>query len=138
MKGKWMTATFAVIILLAAAGLSAVGGQDMEKQALMKVIRLQTVIGEEGKEKQIEPLFDGRRRKLVQITLRKQAVLDAHTAPEPITIQCIAGKGTLLVGDPGQAVELTPGVLVTIEPGILHEIRAQSEVSILLTKFMEK
>lgn len=64
--------------------------------------------------------------------------MDAQTAPEPITIQCLAGKGTMLVGDPGEPVELIPGVLVTINPGGLQEIRAQPGVSILLTRFMEK
>ncbi len=102
----------------------------------MRILALQTIIGP-GKDKQIEQLFAGPRRKLVQITLRNNAVLDAHKAAVPITIQCVAGRGTLTAGGASQTVELTPGVLVTLEPNLVHEIAAQPDVSILLTQFTE-
>jgi quercetin dioxygenase-like cupin family protein len=98
---------------------------------------LKTNIGE-GRDKEITPLFDGERRKIIQITLRNKSVLDAHKAAEPITIQCVAGKGKLIVGEEKEEVELQKGVLVTIEPNVVHEIRATPKVSVLLTKFKEK
>lgn len=91
-----------------------------------------------GPDKQVVPLFTGPGRKLVQITLRNGATLEAHNAPVPITIQCVAGSGTLTVSGQGPAVPLKPGVLVTIEPGIVHEIVATPSVSILLTQFTER
>lgn len=97
----------------------------------MQVLPLQTTIGP-GKDKQVDLLFDGPARKIVQITLRNHAVLNEHRAAVPITIQCVAGSGTLTAGD---ALQLTQGVLVTIEPNVLHEIKAQPEVSILLSQF---
>ena len=103
----------------------------------MQKLNLQTKIGD-GKDKEVTPLFDGERRKIVQITLRNKAVLDAHKAAEPITIHCVAGKGLLIVGEEKEEVELKEGVLVTIEPNVVHEIRATSKVSILLTKFKDK
>lgn len=103
----------------------------------MRVIKLRTDIGP-GQNKQVEVLFEGPRRKLVQITLRKEAILESHSAPEPITIQCLSGKGLLIVGDKKESVQLQPGVLVTIEPNIMHEIRSQPAVSVLLTRFAEK
>ena len=109
------------------------------KQAMTKIMQilpLQTTIGT-GKDKQIEVLFSGPQRKLVQITLRENAVLAAHKAAVPITIQCIAGSGTLTVGT-ADKVMLQPGVLVTIEPNMIHEITAQPAVSILLTQFIDK
>ena len=124
-------------LLLLTVGLPAVSQLAMQQEQKMKVLKLQTTI-EAGKDKQVETLFEGPRRKLVQITLRNQSTLDAHTAPEPITIQCIAGKGTIRVGNPGEIVELMPGVLLTIEPNVLHEIKAQPAVSFLLTRFTDK
>ena len=102
----------------------------------MRILPLQTTIGP-GKDKQVEQLFAGSRRKLVQITLRNNAILGAHKAAVPITIQCVAGSGTLTAGEATEAVELTPGVLVTLEPNLVHEIAAQPAVSILLTQFTE-
>jgi quercetin dioxygenase-like cupin family protein len=103
----------------------------------MQILSLKTTIGA-GKDKQVEQLFQGPGRRLIQITLRNAAILDAHKAAVPITIQCVAGHGTLKLGDGTPAVELTPGVLVTIEPNIVHEVSAQSAVSILLTQFTDK
>ena len=104
---------------------------------IMQVLQLQIAIGI-GKDKQVNPLFDGPRRKLVQITLRNKAILDAHKASVPITIQCIAGYGSLTSEDAVETLELMPGVLVTIEPNVSHEIKANPAVSILLTQFTDK
>lgn len=106
-------------------------------EAIMKALKLQTEIGE-GKDKQVELLFEGPRRKVQQITLRNRAVLAAHKAAEPITIQCVAGKGVIRVGEKGETVELRPGVLLTLEPNITHAVEALPAVSILLTRFTEK
>lgn len=51
----------------------------------MQKLNLQTKIGD-GSDKEITPLFDGERRKIVQITPRNRAVLESHKAAEPITI----------------------------------------------------
>jgi quercetin dioxygenase-like cupin family protein len=103
----------------------------------MTVLALQTAI-EPGADKQVVSLFTGPRRTLVQITLRNGATLEAHKAGVPITIQCIAGSGTLTVSDPASAVPLKPGVLVTLEPGVVHEIVAAPSVSVLLTQFTDR
>jgi quercetin dioxygenase-like cupin family protein len=97
----------------------------------MQTLLLQTTIGP-GRDKQVELLFEGPRRKIMQITLRNRAVLNAHKSAVPITIQCIAGSGTLAAAE---EVQLTPGVLLTLEPNEIHEVRAQPEVSILLSQF---
>ena len=117
--------------------ITVIGFNVNSQERIMQKLNLQTKIGD-GKDKEVTPLFDGERRKIVQITLRNKAVLDAHKAAEPITIQCVAGKGLLIVGEEKEEVELKEGVLVTIEPNVVHEIRALSKVSVLLTKFKEK
>jgi quercetin dioxygenase-like cupin family protein len=103
----------------------------------MEILNLQTEIGV-GKDIEVNLLFDGARRKIMQITLRQNAVLKAHQAAEPITIQCVAGTGDLLDLTKKETCKLSPGVLVTMEPEIIHEIKALPEVSILLTKFKEE
>ncbi|MEK7729317.1 MAG: hypothetical protein AAB354_12965 [candidate division KSB1 bacterium] len=120
------------------AGMLLIGNlMAGNKGGHMQVIKLRTDIGA-GQNKQIEVLFEGPKRKLVQITLRHEAILESHSAPEPITIQCLSGKGTLIVGDKKETVQLEPGVLVTIEPNIVHEIKSQPVVAVLLTRFTEK
>lgn len=134
-----------VAVVFGVSLASAAGAQDpasittptaAAKQNPMTVLPLQTDIGP-GTDKQVVSLFTGQGRKLVQITLRNGATLEAHKAPVPITIHCVAGTGMLTVsGQP--AVALKPGVLVTLEPGVVHEVVAAPSVSILLTQFTER
>ncbi|MGI8470036.1 MAG: hypothetical protein ACR2N3_16475 [Pyrinomonadaceae bacterium] len=100
----------------------------------MEKLNLQIEIGE-GKDTEVNLLFDGVRRKIMQITLRRNAVLKAHKAAEPITVQCVAGAGDFLDVSKNEIYKLSPGVLITVEPEVVHEVRALPEVSILLTKF---
>ncbi len=103
----------------------------------MKVLPLRTSVGA-GKDKEVELLYEGPGRKLVQITLRNGGILETHKAAVPITIHCVAGSGILKVGDAPEPIELKAGVLVTIEATVLHEIKANPNVSILLTQFTGK
>ncbi len=127
---------FLTVVLGVALMITFIGFNVNSQERNMQKLNLQTKVGD-GKDKEVTPLFDGDRRKIVQITLRNKAILDAHKAAEPITIQCVAGKGLLIVGEEKEEVELKEGVLVTIEPNVVHEIRALSKVSVLLTKFKE-
>lgn len=102
----------------------------------MEKLNLQTEIGE-GKETEVTLLFDGARRKIMQITLRRNAVLKAHQATEPITVQCVAGTGDFLDVSKNEIYTLSPGVLLTLEAEVVHEVRALPDVSILLTKFKD-
>ena len=102
----------------------------------MKKLNLQTEIGQ-GKDTEVNLLFDGARRKIMQITLRRNAILKAHQAAEPITVQCVAGAGDFLDVRRNEIYKLTAGVLITVEPEVVHEVRALPEDSILLTKFKE-
>ncbi|HTT74583.1 MAG TPA: hypothetical protein VMF50_01215 [Candidatus Binataceae bacterium] len=57
-----------------------------------------------GKDREIQVLLADSWRKLVLIRLRRDALLAGHSARVPITIQTVAGKGILHVGD--EAYEL--------------------------------
>ena len=100
----------------------------------MQLLSLQTEPGS-GPETEVRVLFDGPRRKIIQITLRNDAVLKAHKAEEPITVQFVSGSGNFVEIETATEIELKPGTLLTVEPAMLHEVRATPEVSILLTKF---
>ena len=102
----------------------------------MEKLKLRTEIGE-GKDTEVNLLFDGARRKIMQITLRRNQILQAHQAAEPITVQCVAGAGDFLDVGANEIYKLSPGVLLTVEAEVIHEVRALPEVSILLTKFKE-
>ena len=100
----------------------------------MEKLDVRTEIGE-GKDTEVRALFDGPRRKIIQITLRRDSILKAHKASEPITVQCVAGKGEFVEVAAEKSCELTPGVLITVDPEVVHEVRAKPDISILVTKF---
>ncbi len=132
MKTQWLLTGGALLVAL----ITYTAAAEEKGEDRVKTLNLRTEIGE-GADKQVEILFEGPRRKIVQITLRHDAILDAHKAGEPITIHCIAGTGTLIVGEERRSLELVPGALVTIEPNTIHEIRSRPSVSVLLSKFAE-
>jgi len=61
-----------------------------------KVIEVKTRITE-GKDKEVNMLFEGEKRKIAQLTLQNDANLRWHCVAEPITIYCIIGEGELLI-----------------------------------------
>jgi quercetin dioxygenase-like cupin family protein len=129
--------TMVIIGIFAASVLSAQGKKDTDiKRENMTVLNLTDTIGD-GVNKEVRVLFKGPRRTIVQITLRNNGILASHSAPEPITIHCVAGKGTMTVGEEKRVIELTNSVLVTIEPNVPHEIIGEPAVSVLLSKFSE-
>lgn len=97
-------------------------------------IVLPTEIGE-GKAREAKTVFQDAFRRLVLIRLRNAEVLSDHAADDPITIQALHGKGTLNVA--GQDHPLTPGVLVPLEAGVVHHVRPEPAISLLVTFFRQ-
>ena len=90
------------------------------------------------KPKEAKEIFCGARRRLLEIRLRDKAVLAKHHAVEPITILCLAGHGTLRAGhDLEDEVKLVAGTLLTLDAAIEHEVVAEPELRLLITKFTE-
>ena len=89
----------------------------------------------DGKDREVRTLLADRWRRLVLIQLRHGAILDEHSARFPITIQALAGSGTLQVG--ADSYPLTPGVLVPVDPHVVHSVRAQPAVAILVSFFRQ-
>jgi quercetin dioxygenase-like cupin family protein len=95
-------------------------------------------IPDEGKNKEVTELFNGTRRRLIEVSLRNNETLSKHTAIEPITVLCLAGAGTFRTGaDLSEEQKLIAGTLVTLEGGVEHEVTAEPALRLLVTKFKE-
>jgi quercetin dioxygenase-like cupin family protein len=107
----------------------------MSNIELIKVFELGEV-SETEKPKDVKEIYNGARRRMIEVNLRNGEVLAKHKANEPITVFCLAGKGTFRAGknlEDEQA--LTAGTLLTLEPEIEHEVVAEPEIRLLVTKF---
>lgn len=132
------TISFSVISLFFAATLflNDINAQTKEHYRLLDI---KNEI-ESGKDKEIKLLFEGARRKIVQLTLRNEMNLKWHSVSEPITIQCIAGEGEMLIKSEDQTdtLKLLPGTFITLDPLIDHDIIGKPSVSILLIRFLNE
>ena len=100
------------------------------------ILNFETEIGD-GEDKEVKMLFKGERRKIVQLTLRNEMRLEQHSVEEPFILQCLAGKGELIIGDgeTAESIELLPGTFVTVEANVMHDVVSQPAISILLIRF---
>ena len=90
------------------------------------------------KDKEVNQLFDGPFRKLIEVRLQNGAVLSKHKAAEPITVFCLSGTGVFRAGsDLEDSQHLRAGTLVTLEAGIEHEVVADPSLHLIVTKFKD-
>lgn len=103
-----------------------------------RVIEIKNKITE-GKDKEVNMLFEGDRRKIAQLTLRNGKRLESHSVEEPIVIQCVAGEGELIINnaEENNTIKLLPGTFVTIESNVMHDVIGKPAVSIVLIRFLE-
>lgn len=88
------------------------------------------------KPKQVKALFEGPGRKLIEVKLRNGEVLPKHHAAGPITVLCLAGSGRFSAGkDLDETQGLIAGSLITLEAGVDHEVVAEPDIDLLVTKF---
>ena len=122
-------------IVLATVVLFLFGGVGAAAEDTMKSVAMTTTIGE-GTDQEVVKLYENAWTKLVQITLRNEKTLAAHTAKEAVTIQCVSGTGVLVAGE--ERIALTPGVIVPLEPNVTHAVEAKPAVSVLVTRFVSE
>lgn len=90
------------------------------------------------KDIEVKELFNGANRRIVEVKLSKNKILTKHKAAEPITVFCLSGNGTFFAGDDLRDEQhLTTGTLITLEAGIEHEVSAEPEIHLLVTKFKD-
>ena len=108
---------------------------NLENTQFIKNFKLGKISKSE-KSKDVKELYNGARRRIVQVDLRNNEVLSKHKANEPITVFCLAGTGTFRSGSNLENEQcLTAGTLVTLEGCIEHEVVAEPEITLLVTKF---
>lgn len=107
----------------------------------MKYIELIKELGtddgtREAGDKAVSQLFDGAFRRIVEVRLRNGAVLSRHHADVPITVYCVSGNGVFSAGEDLEDKQtLTAGTLITLDASVEHEVTAEPELHILVTKF---
>lgn len=107
----------------------------MKAIQVLKTFHLNT-IGEVEDDKELKEIFNGAKRRLVEVKLQNGAVLEKHKAFEPITVFCLAGSGVFRAGkDLEEAVKLQPGALITLEAEVEHEVIAEPYINLLVSKF---
>jgi quercetin dioxygenase-like cupin family protein len=109
----------------------------MKKIEIIKNLELGE-ISQSEKTKEVKEIFKGTRRQIIEVTLRNNEILAKHKAAEPITVLCLAGSGTFRAGsDLEDEEKLEAGTLLTLEAGVEHEVVAEPELRLLITKFKE-
>ncbi|MEO7673899.1 MAG: hypothetical protein ABIU09_07460 [Pyrinomonadaceae bacterium] len=89
-----------------------------------------------GKDKEVNEVFNGPFRKLVEVRLQNGATLPKHKANEPITVFCLSGNGLFTAGaDLEESYNLRPGTMITLEGGVEHEVVADPSLHLIVTKF---
>lgn len=107
----------------------------MKNTILVTELELGNVNGSE-KSKDVKEIFNGDRRRMVEVTLRNGDKLAKHKAAEPITVLCLGGSGRFLAGSELEETQmLRPGTLITLESNVEHEVIAEPSLHILVTKF---
>src|SRR5215207_9829067 len=90
------------------------------------------------KNKEVREIYNGARRRMVEVKLSENAVLTKHKAVEPISVLCLSGNGIFRAGaDLEEKLDLSAGVLLTLDGGVEHEVVAAPEIHLLVTKFKE-
>jgi quercetin dioxygenase-like cupin family protein len=109
----------------------------MKKIEIIKNLELGAISRSE-KTREVKEIFKGTRRHLIEVTLRSNEILAKHKAAEPITVLCLAGSGTFRAGsDLEEEEKLEAGTLLTLEAGVEHEVSAEPELCLLITKFKD-
>ncbi|MBZ0178461.1 MAG: hypothetical protein K8F36_04140 [Melioribacteraceae bacterium] len=91
---------------------------------------------EDGKELNIENLFEGTRRKISHVNMANGKCLGEHSVKMPFVIFCTSGEGVLVFANDTK-VNLKPGSLITIEANVTHDVIAKPKLSFLLIRFMK-
>ena len=90
------------------------------------------------KDKEVNQLFNGAFRAIIEVRLQNGAILSKHKANEPITVFCLSGKGVFRAGiDLEDSLDLRAGTLLTLEGGVEHEVVADPALHLIVTKFKD-
>ena len=93
-------------------------------------------IWETEKDVNVRELLNDENRRLVEIGIKAKATLKRHHTPEPITVLCLSGTGAFTAGGEHEdSQRLHPGTLIALDAAVEHEVVADTDLHILVTKF---
>jgi quercetin dioxygenase-like cupin family protein len=88
------------------------------------------------KNKEVRILLNNGTLQILEIKLFNGEILSKHSSPSPISVLCLSGNGIFKAGENLlEEQKLTAGTLLYLEKEIPHEVVAESEIIILVTKF---
>lgn len=102
----------------------------------LNVIELSDAVS--GSDKKVQEVVNLPHCRILRVSLKNNDVLTKHRSAEPISVLCLDGGGYFKIGREGERVErLKSGTLVTLSEGIDHEVVADPDVVLLVTKFKQ-
>jgi len=114
-----------------------IGVPEMKHIELIQHFDLKNTTRSEN-DKQVNQLYAGAFRKIVEVRLQNGAMLARHKANVPISVYCLSGQGKFTAGKVLEdSQELRAGTLITLEADIDHEVTAEPDLHIIVTKFMD-
>jgi len=88
-------------------------------------------LGEKLPETQTSTLVKTDSLEVLRLVLPAGKVIDPHSVPGEITVQCLEGKAVFTAR--GKDQELTPGQMLYLAGGDEHAVRAVEDASLLVT-----
>ncbi len=118
-----------------------IGHRESPEQRLAQSVGIFSVLNELTQLQQEHAWIDGDRNsktlvkrpdlRIVLMSLKRGARLDAHWAPGSIAIHLLAGH--MRVTAAAERVELTPGEIMSLDGGLEHDVEATEDSALLLT-----
>lgn len=107
----------------------------MKHIKIIKELDLDTTI-DLPKDIEVNEIFKGAFRRIVEVRLQSNAVLSRHKADVPITVFCVSGMGRFNAGSELEdSQDLRPGTMITLEADVEHEVTADPAIHLIVTKF---
>jgi quercetin dioxygenase-like cupin family protein len=85
---------------------------------------------------ELNRLYDGPNRTIVEVRLSNSGILKRHHADVPITVLCLSGNGVFSAGeDLSDSQAMEPGTLITLDAKVEHEVVANGDLHLIVSKF---
>lgn len=93
-------------------------------------VTLATVAGQ-GEAVESKVLLETPHLKLASVILRQGATLAEHSAPMQVSIQALAGTGTVKLAD-GKTMRVEAGKMIVLAPSMAHSVIADEKTDLIL------
>jgi quercetin dioxygenase-like cupin family protein len=88
-------------------------------------------VARQGEAVESKVLLETPHLKLASLTLRQGATLAEHSAPMQVSIQALAGSGTVKLAD-GKTMRVEVGKMIVLAPNMAHSVVADEKTDLIL------